>query len=45
MDEAVVYREEVLTVMGVIGDIRDELRQIKLLLQEDDGEEEEETDG
>ncbi len=39
-----VYREEVLTVMGVIGDIRDELRQIKLLLQEDDGEEEEEAD-
>lgn len=40
-----VYREEALTVMGVIGDIRDELRQIKLLLQEDDGEEEEEADG
>jgi hypothetical protein len=43
--EPVVYREEVLTIMGVLGDIRFELRRIHRTLQEDDGEEEEEENG
>lgn len=40
----VVYREEVLTIMGVLGDIRAGLQKIRRLLGEDDGEEEEEDD-
>jgi hypothetical protein len=40
--EPVVYREEVLTIMGVMGDIRHELERIRLVLGDDDGEEEEE---
>jgi hypothetical protein len=40
--EPVVYREEVLTIMGVLGDIRLELQQIHDLLLGDGGEEEEE---
>jgi hypothetical protein len=40
--EPVVYREEVLTIMGVLGDIRLELGEIHDLLQGDGGEEEEE---
>jgi hypothetical protein len=43
--EPVVYREEVLTIMGVLGDIRWELQRIRRTLQEDDGEEEEEENG
>jgi hypothetical protein len=43
--EPVVYREEVLTTMGVIGDIRWELQRIRRTLQGDDGEEEEEENG
>ena len=42
--EPVVYREEVLTIMGVLGDIRMELERIKRTLEGDDGEEEEEED-
>lgn len=38
----VVYREEVLTIMGVIGDIRFELRRIRKALEDDDEAEEEE---
>jgi hypothetical protein len=41
--EPVVYREEALTIMGVIGDIRWELRRIRHTLEGDDGEEEEEN--
>jgi hypothetical protein len=41
-NEVVIYREEALTVMGVLGDIRHELVKIRGLLEEDDGEEEEE---
>ncbi len=41
MAEPVVYREEVLTIMQVLGDIRSELEQIRDALLEDDGEEEE----
>ena len=37
--EPVVYREEVLTIMGVLGDIRLKLEQIDDLLIEDGGEE------
>ncbi len=40
--EPVVYREEVLTIIGVLGDIRLELEGIHDLLLGDDGEEEEE---
>jgi hypothetical protein len=43
--EPVVYREEVLTIMGVLGDTRWELQRIRRTLQEDDGEEEEEENG
>jgi hypothetical protein len=32
MDDAVIYREEVLTTMGVLGDIRAELEKIRRLL-------------
>ena len=45
MPEArVVYREEVLTIMGVLGDIRHELQEIHALLEDDDEAEEDETD-
>lgn len=40
--EPVVYREEVLTIMGVLGYIRLELEGIHDLLLGNDGEEEEE---
>jgi hypothetical protein len=42
--DQVVYREEVLTIMGVLGDIRKELQDIHRALTDDDGEEEEETE-
>ena len=42
--EPVVYREEVLTIMGVLGDIRLELERINRALGGDNGEEEEEED-
>jgi hypothetical protein len=43
--EPVVYREEVLTIMGgVLGDIRLELERINRTLGGDNGEEEEEED-
>ena len=41
MAEPVVYREEVLTIMQVLGDIRGELERIRDALVADDGEEEE----
>ncbi len=40
----IIYREEVLTIMGVLGDIRAELERINIHLGGDDGEEEEEDD-
>jgi hypothetical protein len=42
--EPVVYREEALTIWGVLGDIRAELQKISFQLGGDDGEEEEEDD-
>jgi hypothetical protein len=42
--EPVVYREEVLTIMAVLGDIRLELERINRTLGGDNGEEEEEED-
>ena len=42
--EPVVYREEVLTIMGVLGDICLELERINRTLGGDNGEEEEEED-
>jgi hypothetical protein len=43
MDQ-VIYREEVLSFMGVLGDAREELRRIRRAPADDDGEEEEETE-
>jgi hypothetical protein len=40
----IIYREEVLTIMGVLGDIRAELEKMNIQLRGDDGEEEEEDD-
>ena len=42
--EPVVYREEVLTIMAVLGDIRLELERINRTLGGDNGEEEEGED-
>ena len=42
--ERVIYREEVLTIMMLLGDIRAEVERIRRLLEEEDGEEEEEAD-
>ena len=44
-EETVIYRLEVMTIMVILGDIRDELIRIRSLLEEDDGEEEEEDAG
>jgi hypothetical protein len=38
--EAVIYREEVLTILMLLGDQRALLEQIRELLEDDDGEEE-----
>ncbi|MFN2470263.1 MAG: hypothetical protein ABR583_04600 [Gaiellaceae bacterium] len=38
--EPAVYREGVLVIMGVIGDIRHELERIRRLLDDDETEEE-----
>lgn len=43
-DVPVIYREEVLTIMGVLGDIRNELERIRRVFDDDDDEEEEEED-
>lgn len=40
--QPLIYREEVLTIMGVLGDIRLELEEIHDLLLGDGGDEEEE---
>ena len=42
--DRIIYREEVLTIMGVLGDIRAELEKMNSQLGGDDGEEEEEDD-
>jgi hypothetical protein len=42
--ERIIYREEVLTMMGVLGDIRAELEKMNIQVGGDDGEEEEEDD-
>ena len=43
MSEPLIYREEVLTTMAILGDIRFEVKEIHRPLDEDeDGEEEEE---
>jgi hypothetical protein len=43
-EETVIYRLEVITIMEMLGDIRHDLAQVRALLEEDDGEEEEEGD-
>ena len=40
MDEPTIYRAEALTIMAVLGDIRDTLWRILSVLEDDDGEEE-----
>ena len=42
--DQLVYREEVLTIMGLLGDIRHELKAINATLGGDDDEEEAEED-
>lgn len=41
VDEPVATHEDVTTIMALIVDIRDEARQIRWILEDDDGEEEE----
>ena len=43
-DSPVVYRDEVLLIMGVLADIRHELEAIHAVLEDDDEAEEDETD-
>ena len=42
--EPLATHEDVTTIMALLGDIRDEARQIRQLLEEDDGEEEEDPE-
>ena len=44
MADPVIYREEVLTMMVVVGDIRREVERIRWLLDDEDDEEETEED-
>jgi hypothetical protein len=44
VDEPIATHEDVTTIMGILGDIRDEAAQIRRILEEDDGEEEAEED-
>ncbi len=44
MTDPVIYREEVLTTMVVVGDIRREVERIRWLLDDEDDEEEAEED-
>lgn len=40
--DALIYRTEVLAIIGALSDLIVEVREIRRLLEEDDGEEEEE---
>lgn len=42
-DEPITHKD-VTTVMGILGDIRSEVVTIRILLEEDDGEEEEDPE-
>ena len=42
--EPLATHEDVTTIMDLLGDIRDEARRIRELLEEDDGEEEEDPE-
>jgi hypothetical protein len=44
MTDPVIYREEVLTMMVVVGDIRREVERIRWLLDDEDDEEETQED-
>jgi len=44
-EETGIYRGEVLTIMVALFDIRAELQQIRRLLEDENGEEEEEQEG
>jgi hypothetical protein len=41
-EEPVIYRQEVLTIMWLLSDVRSDLAAVRALLEDDDGEEEEE---
>jgi hypothetical protein len=41
--EPLASHQDVTTIMGLLGDIREEVIRIRQLLEEDDGEEEEES--
>jgi hypothetical protein len=43
VDEPLIYREAVLTIMVVLGDMRTELQRLRRVFDEDDEEEEEDT--
>jgi hypothetical protein len=45
MDEPVATNEDVPTIMALLGNIFDETRRIRWLLEDDDGEQEAEEDG
>lgn len=44
MDEPVATHEDVTTIMALLGDIYDETKRIRWLLEDDDGEQEAEED-
>lgn len=44
MDEPIATHEDVTTIMALLGDIYDETKRIRWLLEEDDGEQETEED-
>jgi hypothetical protein len=43
IEEQLIYRDEVLTIMGVLGDVRAELETIRRTLRDEDDEEEEDA--
>lgn len=44
MDEPVATHEDVTTIMGLLGDIRDEAQRIRRILEDENGEQETEED-
>ncbi|HYZ19149.1 MAG TPA: hypothetical protein VE615_06375 [Gaiellaceae bacterium] len=44
-EEMAIYRGEALSIMRALMDIRSEVRELRRLIEEEDGEEEEEQEG
>lgn len=44
MDEPIATHEDVTTIMALLGDVYDETKRIRWLLEDDDGEQETEED-